>query len=75
MLAAVGYCGLDPSAHAGFQIPKRVNVERKISKICKKCFAFDPQKRPSMPQILERVDNLRRATVKETFDHIQSLLQ
>jgi len=75
MLAAVGYCGLDPSGYMDMHIPVRLKAEKKFSEICKKCFAFDPALRPSMSRVLKFVDKLGRYTARKTWDNMHSLLQ
>jgi serine/threonine protein kinase len=75
MLAAVGFCGLDPSGFMGQGFPNRVDAERKISALCMKCFRVNPAKRPRMNRVLETVDKLSRVSARTAFNHMHSLLQ
>ncbi len=75
MLAAVGFCGLDPSGFMGQEIPNRVDAEKKISSLCQKCFRFNPTKRPRMNRVLQTVDQLGRVSTRTAFSHMHSLLR
>ena len=75
MLAAVGFCGLDPSGFLSQEIPIRVDAEKIISALCQKCFRFNPAKRPRMNRVLQTVDQLSRVSTKTAFSHMHSLLR
>lgn len=75
MLAAVGYCGLNPGAHTDNHIPTRVLAECKISKLTLACWQMNPKVRPSMNRILRIVDKLGRITATRVVENMQALLQ
>lgn len=75
MLVAVGYCGLDPSGFKNQGIPQRVKAERKMAKLCAKCWDVDPLKRPTMDRVLNVVDKLSRTSAQQAVIQLESLLQ
>lgn len=75
LLAAVGYCGLDPSGHKGARIPQRVRAERTIAALCQMCWNTHPTQRPSMDRVLHVVDKAGRMSKSQAFAEIQSLMQ
>ena len=75
MLVAVGYCGLDPSGFRNLGIPQRVKAERKMAKLCAKCWVVNPLKRPTMDRVLNIVDKLSRISAQQAVIQLESLLQ